>query len=201
MGDSPSDHRHGLAQLDWEHDLDLGSEGQQFARRGVVGIEPERPFDPVRAAGAEPSVRTSRAGKSEFDAWRDAATDPPALMIRVGSTTLSYLLRSIEDLHAMLVEHGGWIPLGNADKQKAAKSGTVEGWARAADNPVGGWYGLRKGYRGRFGNYFDGVADPAIARPSCCSPPATAHGRIGSRWRPRRSHWPPPVRIRAFVSR
>jgi len=68
MGDSPSDRRHGLAKLDWEHDLDLGSEGQQFARRGVVGIEPERPFDPVR-------VRTSRAGKSEFDAWRDEATD------------------------------------------------------------------------------------------------------------------------------
>lgn len=29
----------------------------------------------------------------------------------------------------------------------------MEAWGRAADNPVGGWYGLKKGLRGRFGVY------------------------------------------------
>jgi hypothetical protein len=43
--------------------------------------------------------------------------------------------------------------LGAADEQKDPKAGTVEAWGRAADNPVAGWYGLRKGYRGRFGMY------------------------------------------------
>ena len=68
-------------------------------------------------------------------------------------TTLSYRLRCIEDLHAMLVAHGDWMELGSADEQKPAKEGPVEAWARAADNPVGGWYGLRKGLRGRFAMY------------------------------------------------
>ena len=31
--------------------------------------------------------------------------------------------------------------------------GTVEAFGRSPDNPVGGWYGQRKGYRGRFGMY------------------------------------------------
>ena len=57
-----------------------------------------------------------------------------------------------DDLHAMLVAHGDWMPLGSADEQKAAADGTVESWARAQDNPVGGWYGLKKGLRGRFAN-------------------------------------------------
>ena len=71
----------------------------------------------------------------------------------VGKTTLLYDARAIDDLHAMLVAHGDWMLLGNADEQKPAKDGTVEAWARSDDNPVGGWYGLRKGYRGRFANY------------------------------------------------
>ena len=70
-----------------------------------------------------------------------------------GSTRLSYHLRGIDDVPAWLVAQGDWVPLGNADEQKPAKDGTGEAWARADDNPVGGWYGLRKGYRGRFGNY------------------------------------------------
>ena len=107
----------------------------------------------------DPWILTTPPGQSEFDAWRDEAQDPPALMIRVGSTTLSYRLRCIEDLHAMLLEHGDWMPLGNADEQKDAKPGTVEAWARSNDNPVGGWYGLRKGYRGRFGNYVPPVLE------------------------------------------
>jgi hypothetical protein len=72
---------------------------------------------------------------------------------QVGSTKLTYLARAIDDLHAMLKAHGDWMDLGAADEQKAAAPGTVEAWARADDNPVGGWYGQRKGYRGRFGMY------------------------------------------------
>jgi len=85
--------------------------------------------------------------------YRDETQDPPALVCQVGSTRLSYHLRCIDDLHAMLKEHGDWIDLGAADEQKPAKEGTVEAWARSESNPLGGWYGLRKGYRGRFGMY------------------------------------------------
>ena len=86
---------------------------------------------------------------SEYQAWRDGDT----LQVQVGSTRLSYQARAIEDLHAMLKADGDWVPLGSADEQKAAAEGTVEAWGRSETNPVGGWYGLRKGYRGRFGMY------------------------------------------------
>jgi hypothetical protein len=85
--------------------------------------------------------------------WRDPEASPPALVCQVGSTQLRYHLRAIEDLHAMLVARGDWMDLGAADEQKAAPEGTVEAWGRSEANPVGGWYGLRKGYRGRFGMY------------------------------------------------
>jgi hypothetical protein len=85
--------------------------------------------------------------------WRDEEADPPTLVCQVGGTQLRYHLRAIEDLHAMLLAHGGWIELGGADEQKPAPEGTVEAWGRSADNPVGGWYGLKKGLRGRFGVY------------------------------------------------
>ena len=117
--------------------------------------------DHVEGSGtaADPWILTTPPGQSEFDAWRDEAADPPALRIRVGSTNLSYQLRCIEDLHTMLVEHGDWVPLGNADEQKEAAPGTVEAWGRSADNPVGGWYGIKKGLRGRFGNYVPPVLE------------------------------------------
>lgn len=92
-------------------------------------------------------------GTSEYQMFRDESADPPALVCQVGSTQLRYHLRCIDDLHVMLKAHGDWMPLGAADEQKPAAEGTVEAWGRAADNPVGGWYGLRKGYRGRFGMY------------------------------------------------
>jgi hypothetical protein len=85
--------------------------------------------------------------------YRDEEADPPALVCQVGSTTLKYQLRAIDDLHAWLKDQGDWVPLGAADEGKTAADGTVEAWGRSADNPVGGWYGLRKGYRGRFGMY------------------------------------------------
>jgi hypothetical protein len=117
--------------------------------------------DHVEGTGTaeDPWILVTPPGTSEFDAWRDETSDPPALRIRVGSTTLAYDLRCIDDLHAMLLDAGDWVPLGNADEQKDAKPGTVEAWGRAADNPVGGWYGLRKGYRGRFGNYVPPVLE------------------------------------------
>ena len=92
-------------------------------------------------------------GSSDYQMWRDESADPPALVCQVGSTQLKYHLRAIEDLHAMLKEHGDWLALGAADEQKPAADGTVEAWGRSDGNPVGGWYGLRKGYRGRFGMY------------------------------------------------
>ena len=85
--------------------------------------------------------------------YRDDDRDPPAIVCQVGKSTLLYDARAIDDLHAMLVEHGDWIELGSADEQKPAKDGTVEAWGRSADNPVGGFYGLKKGMRGRFGMY------------------------------------------------
>ena len=101
----------------------------------------------------DPWILKTPPGTSEYRMYRDEAADPPALVCQVGSTKLTYHLRCIEDLHAMLKAHGDWMPLGAADEQKAAAEGSVEAWGRSADNPVRGWYGLRKGYRGRFGMY------------------------------------------------
>ena len=92
-------------------------------------------------------------GTSDYQMYRDEAADPPALQCIVGSTKLSYHLRCIDDLHGWLKQQGDWVPLGAADEQKPAAEGTVEAWGRSPTNPVGGWYGLRKGYRGRFGMY------------------------------------------------
>ncbi|MCA9619769.1 MAG: hypothetical protein KC731_12170 [Myxococcales bacterium] len=98
-------------------------------------------------------------GSSEYTAWRDAAADPPALVVQVKSTQLRYQLRCVEDLHAMLKRHGDWMPLGAADEGKPAAEGTVEAWGRSADNPVGGWYGMKKGLRGRFAMYVPPVLE------------------------------------------
>lgn len=92
-------------------------------------------------------------GSSEYEAWRDEATDPPALVVQVGKTQLSYQLRALEDAAVMLETRGDWMELGNADEGKPVKEGSLEAWARDDANPVGGYYGLRKGYRGRFANY------------------------------------------------
>ena len=101
----------------------------------------------------EPWVLKTPSGGAEYQMYKDETADPPALVCQVGSTRLMYQLRCIEDLHAWLKERGDWVPLGSADEQKPAAEGTVEAWGRSPDNPVGGWYGLRKGYRGRFGMY------------------------------------------------
>jgi hypothetical protein len=101
----------------------------------------------------DPWRLTTANGGSAYEMWRDEAADPPALVCQVGTTQLRYHLRAMEDLAGWLREQGDWVPLGGTDEQKPAPEGSVEAWGRAESNPVGGWYGLRKGYRGRFGVY------------------------------------------------
>ena len=107
----------------------------------------------------QPWILTTPSRSSEYKVYRDETAKPPALVCVIGGTTLSYQLRCLEDLHTMLKEYGDWMPLGSADEQKPAAEGTVEAWARSSDNPVGGWYGLKRGYRGRFGNYVPPVME------------------------------------------
>lgn len=101
----------------------------------------------------DPWVLTTAPGSSTYTMYRDPEADPPALVCQVGSTKLSYHLSAVEDLNEWLSERGDWVDLGAADEKSDAKPDTVEAWGRSDDNPVHGWYGLRKGYRGRFGMY------------------------------------------------
>jgi hypothetical protein len=98
-------------------------------------------------------------GTSDYQAYKDQSSDPPALVVQVGKTQLRYALRCIDDLHAMLTKNGDWVLLGSADEQKPAADGTVEAWGRSSSNPVKGWYGLKKGLRGRFGMYVPPVLE------------------------------------------
>ena len=108
---------------------------------------------------ADPWRLKTPSGQSEIEAYRDQEADPPALVVIAAKTEVRYLLRSIDDLYAMLREHGDWMPLGSADEQIPAADGTVEAWARSPHNRVGGWYGLKKGLRGRFANYVPPVLE------------------------------------------
>lgn len=90
---------------------------------------------------------------SEYTMYEDAKATPPLLVCQVGATKLTYLASVLDDLVAMLAKHGDWVPLGAADEQKDAVEGTVEAWGRSPSNPVGGWYGQKKGYRGRLAMY------------------------------------------------
>lgn len=101
----------------------------------------------------DPWELTTPPGTSKYTMYKDEAAEPPALVCQVGSTTLKYHASAIDDLHVWLREVGDWVPLGAADELKPAAEGSVEAWGRSDSNPVGGWYGLRKGYRGRFGMY------------------------------------------------
>lgn len=92
-------------------------------------------------------------GTSDYEMYRDQKDGQDVIVCVVGKTTLLYDARCIDDLHAMLKAHGDWMDMGGCDEQKPAKDGTVEAWGRSESNPVGGWYGLKKGLRGRFGVY------------------------------------------------
>jgi hypothetical protein len=126
---------------DLGHNGSTSSGGETFGARMAEGTKDD------------PWVLKTPPGTSEYTMYRDETRDPPALICQVGKSQLAYDLRAIDDLHAMLVQHGDWIALGSADEQKAAKEDTVEAWGRSPENPVGGWYGLKKGMRGRFGMY------------------------------------------------
>ena len=131
------------------------------------GAEPTKQTTAIATTAKATSTGTREApwrlktppGTSEFAAYRDEEAAPPVLVVRVGKTELRYQLRCLTDLHVMLKEHGDWLLLGSADEQKSATEGTVEAWGRSSDNPVGGWYGLKKGLRGRFGMYVPPVLE------------------------------------------
>lgn len=110
----------------------------------------------IKGKGTEESpwsLKTPAGRGAEYQVWKDESADPPALVCQVGKTRLSYKLQCLEDLQEKLADHGDWMLLGSADEKQSAKDDSVEAWARSSDNPVGGWYGLRKGFRGRFANY------------------------------------------------
>ena len=107
----------------------------------------------------DPWILKTPPGTSEFKAYRDPTLSPPALVVWVGKTELRYNLRCLDDLRAMLEKRGDWMELGSADEQKPAKDGTVEAWGRSPENPMGGWYGLKKGLRGRFAMYVPPVME------------------------------------------
>jgi hypothetical protein len=111
----------------------------------------------TKATGAgtreDPWILQTPSGGSEYQMYRDETADPAVLVCTVGKTVLGYQLRALNDLHEMLRERADWVPLGIADEQKPAPEGSVEAWGRSPDNPVGGWYGTKKGLRGRFGMY------------------------------------------------
>jgi hypothetical protein len=111
--------------------------------------------DEVKGTGTpeDPWVLKTPPGTSEYQMWKDEEAEPPALVCQVGKTTLMYQLRCLNDLQKMLEDQGDWMLLGSADEQKPAAEGTVEAWARSEGNPVGGWYGMKKGLRGRFAMY------------------------------------------------
>lgn len=93
-------------------------------------------------------------GTADYEMYRDVSKEGMDIIVcTVGKTVLHYNAKAIDDLHAMLQAHGDWMDLGGADEQKPAKDGTVEAWGRSENNPAGGWYGQKKGLRGRFGVY------------------------------------------------
>ncbi|RFA21779.1 DUF6855 family protein [Subtercola boreus] len=108
---------------------------------------------PGSGTASDPWNLVTAPGSSAYTMYRDDTTSPPSLVCRVGSTKLSYDARALDDLHAFLVARGDWVPLGAADESKPAAAGSVEEFGRSPENPLGGWYGLRRGFRGRFGMY------------------------------------------------
>lgn len=118
-----------------------------------------QPYVEGAGTASDPWQLKTPPGQSEYTAYRDPDATPPALVVQVGKTELRYHLSCIGDLHVWLTAQGDWVSLGNADEQKPAAEGTVEAWGRSEANPVGGWYGLKKGLRGRFGNYVPPVLE------------------------------------------
>ncbi len=130
----------------------------------VAPPPPPAPPAPVLSSSGlgtpeNPWVLKTPAGFSEFQAYREESATPPALVVKVGSTELRYDLRCLSDLHAMLKARGDWMLLGSADEQQPVVEDTVEAWARSMSNPLGGFYGLKAGLRGRFATYVPQVME------------------------------------------
>ncbi len=123
----------------------------------------------VKGTKEQPWVLKTPSGTAEYTMYKDEAHQPPILVCVVGKTVLQYDLRCIQDVYDMLKKHGDWMELGSADEQKPAKEGTVEAWGRSPNNPLGGWYGLKKGLRGRFGMYLPPLTRDAITRDRAIS--------------------------------
>ena len=119
----------------------------------IALIEGVKIMNEIKGTKDNPWELKTPPGKSSYIIYKDVMDDKEVLVCIVGKTTLMYDARCIEDLHEMLKKHGDWMDLGGTDEQKDAKDGTVEAWGRSDDNPIGGWYGLKKGLRGRFGVY------------------------------------------------
>jgi hypothetical protein len=101
----------------------------------------------------DPWRLTTPPGTSAFTMHRDEKDGVPILVCTVGKTILHYDARCLDDLAAFLAERGDWVELGSADEGKEPKERTVEAWGRSPANPVGGFYGRKKGLRGHFGMY------------------------------------------------
>lgn len=149
-----------IAHSGWQRLGAAAAAGRDRNRHGWAGLLPHfltatrRRTSPMTAGTkSNPWALTTAPGTSSYTMYRDEQADPPALVCQVGSTTLKYHLSAVEDLHTWLKTQPDWVPLGAADEKKPAAPGTVEAWGRSPDNPVRGWYGLRTGYRGRFGMY------------------------------------------------
>ena len=92
-------------------------------------------------------------GTSPYTMYIDEKDGVEIIVCTVGKTVLHYDARAIEDLQQMLRDHGTWMLMGSKDEKAPTKPGTVEHWARSEQNPIRGWYGLKKNFRGRFGMY------------------------------------------------
>lgn len=92
-------------------------------------------------------------GSSDYEMYIDEKEGTEIIVCTVGKTVLHYDARCIDDLYQMLKKHGDWMDLGSKDEKQEAKPGTIEFWGRSSENPIGGWYGLKKNFRGRFGMY------------------------------------------------
>jgi hypothetical protein len=133
--------------------------------------------DPSELPGMRrnPWILKTPDGKIDFKAFRDTELDPPAIVVLVGKRELRYHLRCLDDLYEMLRDRDGWVPLCSAEEQEPAESGSVEGWARSPDNPLGGWYGLKKGLRGGFASFIPPIMQALdLAQVEDTSP----HGRM-----------------------
>jgi len=133
----------------------------------------------------DPWILKTPPGTADYTMHIDEKDGIKVLVCTVGKTVLLYDARCIEHLQTMLKASGDWVELGGTDEQKPAKEGTVEDWGRSPKNPLGGWYGLKKGLRGRFGVY----VPPLMEELGLCElehNPKNNRMRAGSR-RPRYS--------------